>query len=52
MWYLAHLVKLALKDALNHTTFDLINNVLYSPLLYTGLYMKNPKMCHEEEEAI
>ena len=28
MWCLAHLVELALKDALNHTTFDLINDVL------------------------
>ena len=31
MWCLAHLVELALKDALNHTAFDLINDVLYSP---------------------
>lgn len=28
MWYLAHRVELALKDALKHTAFDLIDDML------------------------
>ena len=41
MWCLAHRVELALKDALKHTTFDLIHDMLIR--LYYIQYMKNPR---------
>ena len=40
MWCLAHLVELALKDALNHTALDLIDDMLIQ-LYY--IYEMSPK---------
>ena len=40
MWCLAHRVELALKDALKHTAFDLIDDMLIQ-LYY--IYEKSPK---------
>ena len=49
MWCLAHRVELALKDALKHTAFDLIDDMLIR-LYY--IYEKSPKKCRELEEVI
>lgn len=49
MWCLAHRVELALKDALKHTPFDLIDNML-TRLHY--VYEKSLKKCCELEKVI
>ena len=49
MWCLAHRLELAIKDALSHTSFDLINEMLLR-LYY--LYENSPKKCRELEDVI
>jgi hypothetical protein len=49
MWCLAHRVELAIKDALSHTSFDHINEMLLR-LYY--IYEKSPKKCRQLEEVI
>ena len=49
MWCLAHRMELAIKDALNGTAFDLIDEMLLR-LYY--LYEKFPKKCRELEEIV
>ena len=49
MWCLAHQVELALKDALKHTAFGLVEDML-TRLYY--IYEKSPKKCCELEEVI
>ena len=49
MWCLAHMIGLAIKDALNGTAFDLIDEMLLR-LYY--LYEKSPRKCRELEEII
>ena len=49
MWCLAHRVELAIKDALSHTSFELIDEMLLR-LYY--IYEKSPKKCRQLEEII
>ena len=49
MWCLAHRVELALKDALKHTAFGLVEDMI-TRLYY--IYEKSPKKCRELEEVI
>ena len=49
MWCLAHRLELAVQDALKHTTFDLIEEMLLR-LYY--LYERSPKKCRELEEVV
>ena len=48
-WCLAHRLELSVKDALQGTTFDLIDEMLLR-LYY--IYEKSPKKCHELEGVI
>ena len=48
MWFLARRLELAIKDALSHTSFDLINEMLLR-LYY--LYENSPKKCRELEDV-
>lgn len=49
MWCLAHRLELAVKDALNGTSFDFIDEMLLR-LYY--IYEKSPKKCRELEEIV
>ena len=49
MWCLAHRVELAIKDALSHTSFELIDEMLLR-LYY--IYEKSPKKCRQLVEII
>ena len=49
MWCLAHRLELAVKDALKHTAFDLLDEMLLR-LYY--LYEKSPKKCRQLEELL
>ena len=51
MWCLAHRVELALKDALKHTAFGLVEDML-TRLYYIPVYEKSPIKCRELEEVI
>ena len=49
MWCLAHRLELAVKDALNGTSFDFIDEMLFR-LYY--IYEKSPKKCRELEGIV
>ena len=49
MWCLAHRLELAVKDALKHTSFDLIEEML---LRLHYVYERSPKKCRQLEEII
>ena len=49
MWCLAHRIELAVKDALTHTSFSLIDEMLMQ-LYY--IYEKSPKKCRQLEEVV
>ena len=49
MWCLAHRIELAIKDALNGTALELIDEMLLR-LYY--LYKKYPKKCRELKEIV
>ena len=49
LWCLGHRVELAIKDALSHTSFELIDEMLLR-LYY--IYEKSPKKCRQLEEII
>lgn len=49
MWCMAHHLELAVKDALRHTHFDVIDEMLLRLYL---LYESSPKKCRELEEIV
>ncbi len=49
MWYLAHCLELAVKDAFNNTAFNHIDDMLLK-LYY--LYEKSPKKCCQLKDII
>jgi len=49
LWCMAHRLELAVKDALKHTHFELIDDMLLRLYL---LYESSPKKCRELEEIV
>jgi len=49
MWYMAHRLELAVKDALRHTRYDMIDHMLL--WLYL-LHESSPKKCYKLEENV
>ena len=49
MWCMAHRLELAIKDALKHTYFELVDDMLLRLYL---LYESSPKKCRELEEIV
>ena len=49
MWCLVHRIELAIKDALNGTAFEMIDEMLLRPY---HLYETSPKKCRELEEIV
>ena len=49
MWCIAHMLELAVKDALKKTSFDLVDEMLFRLYL---LYENFPKRCRQLEDIV